>query len=196
MTTRQRVFDAARDLFDREGIEGLSMRKIAATVGLTPMALYRHFADKDALIGALTEDGLLAWDRRLAQVQADAPLDLLRGSMDAFIDFALQEPRRFEAAFILSSRAARKFPEDFAQRRSAPVNRLIDQVEAARAQGLIGEASTLDLLMTVWALAQGLVGLYRAGRFSSEAVFRDFSARAIGRCLASFAPPVATEPRP
>jgi AcrR family transcriptional regulator len=196
MTTRDRIFDAARDLYDAEGVEGLSMRKVASVVGLTPMALYRHFADKDALVDALTEDGLIAWDARLARIEGAGPLDLIRKGMDAFIDFSLEEPRRFEAAFVLPSRTARKFPEDFARRRSPPVNRLIDQVEAARAQGLIGEASTLDLLMTVWALAQGLVGLYRAGRFSSEAVFRDFSARAIGRCLASFATPAAAEPRP
>ena len=195
MTTRDRIFDAARSLYDAEGAEGLSMRKVASAVGLTPMALYRHFADKDALIGALTEDGLVAWDARLARVEGDDPLEVVRNGMDAFIDFALEEPRRFEAAFVLPSRNARKFPEDFALRRSPPVNRLIDQIEIARARGLIGEASTLDLLMTVWALAQGLVGLYRAGRFSSEAGFRAFSARAIARCLASFATPDATEPR-
>ncbi|MBS0296494.1 MAG: TetR/AcrR family transcriptional regulator [Proteobacteria bacterium] len=194
MSTRDRVFDAARALFDAEGVEGLSMRKVAAAVGLTPMALYRHFADKDALVDALTEDGLAAWDRRLAAaLVGDAePMWMVETGLNAFIDFALDEPRRFEAAFILPARSARKFPEDFAQRRSAPVNRLLDAIEAARGKGLAADASALEVMMTVWGLGQGLISLYRAGRFSSEAGFRDFAARAIKRCLTSFATPEPT----
>jgi len=195
MTTRDRVFEAARALYDAEGMEGLSMRKVAAAVGLTPMALYRHFADKDALVDALTTDGLAVWDRRLAEaLEVDAaPMAMVEAGMGAFIDFALDEPRRFEAAFVLPARSARKFPEDFAERRSPPVNRLIDRIEAARAQGLITDTGALEVMMTVWGLGQGLVSLYRAGRFSSEAGFRTFCERAIARCLASFTRP---EPKP
>ena len=195
MPTRDRVFAAARALYDAEGMEGLSMRKVAAAVGLTPMALYRHFADKDALVDALTTDGLAVWDRRLAEaLEVDAaPMAMVEAGMGAFIDFALDEPRRFEAAFVLPARSARKFPEDFAERRSPPVNRLIDRIEAARAQGLITDTGALEVMMTVWGLGQGLVSLYRAGRFSSEAGFRTFCERAIARCLASFTRP---EPKP
>jgi AcrR family transcriptional regulator len=195
MTTRDRVFEAARALYDAEGIEGLSMRKVAAAVGLTPMALYRHFADKDALVDALTADGLAVWDRRLASaLEIDAgPIAMVEAGLLAFVDFALEEPRRFEAAFVLPARSARKFPEDFAERRSPPVNRLLDRIEAARAQGLITDAGALEVMMTVWGLGQGLVSLYRAGRFSSEAGFRTFCERAIARCLASFTRP---EPKP
>ena len=51
--TRDRILDAARNLFDAEGEAGLSMRRIATVVGITPMAIYRHYADKDALKNAL-----------------------------------------------------------------------------------------------------------------------------------------------
>ena len=41
--TRDRIFKAARALFDKEGLDGLSMRRLAEAVGITPMAIYKHF---------------------------------------------------------------------------------------------------------------------------------------------------------
>ena len=58
METKERILAAARGAFDREGPEGLSMRDIAKTAGITPMAIYRHYADKQALIDALVLDAL------------------------------------------------------------------------------------------------------------------------------------------
>jgi TetR/AcrR family tetracycline transcriptional repressor len=55
---RQAVLDAARALSAREGLEGLSMRRLADRLGVAPNALYSHFADKSDLIDALL-DGLL-----------------------------------------------------------------------------------------------------------------------------------------
>ena len=52
---------AARAVLEREGIQGLTVRRIAASAGLSNMAMYRHFADKKALLSALTDDGLTAW---------------------------------------------------------------------------------------------------------------------------------------
>ena len=64
-STQTRIFIAARELFDEDGLEGLSMRKVAEKVGITPMAIYRHFPDKDALLNALMLDGLAAWEARV-----------------------------------------------------------------------------------------------------------------------------------
>jgi TetR/AcrR family transcriptional regulator, tetracycline repressor protein len=38
---------------DREGLKAVTMRRLAAELGVTPMSLYRHFADKDALLGGI-----------------------------------------------------------------------------------------------------------------------------------------------
>jgi AcrR family transcriptional regulator len=47
--TRESVMDAALALADREGFDGVTIRAVAAEVGVTPMALYTYFSDKDAL---------------------------------------------------------------------------------------------------------------------------------------------------
>lgn len=54
-TSRPRIVSAALDLIDREGLEGLTMRSLAAELGVVPMATYRHFANKGELLDALLE---------------------------------------------------------------------------------------------------------------------------------------------
>ncbi len=58
---RDAILDAAEARAGASGADGVSMRALAADLGVTPMALYRHFADKDALLVAVLDrqvDGL------------------------------------------------------------------------------------------------------------------------------------------
>src|SRR6185312_9842564 len=96
----------------------LSMRRIAGAVGITPMAIYRHYADKEALKNALMLDGMAAWETRVKAIMTRAPLEWLEQLGVAFLEFALTEPRRYEAAFLLKASAARQFPRDIEEGRS------------------------------------------------------------------------------
>ena len=51
--SRAVVVDAALRIIDRDGLDGVSMRRLAAAIGATPMALYRHVPNKAALLDAL-----------------------------------------------------------------------------------------------------------------------------------------------
>ena len=53
--TRERVLRAAVALADRDGIEGLSMRKLGQELGVDAMALYRHVRTKDDLLDGIVE---------------------------------------------------------------------------------------------------------------------------------------------
>lgn len=66
--SQEQVVDAALDLVDREGLDALSLRRLAVSLGVTPMALYWHVADKDALLDALGE-------RLFAGVALPEPVD-------------------------------------------------------------------------------------------------------------------------
>jgi len=52
---RDRVLDAAVALADEIGLEALSMRRLAADLDVVPMALYKHVADKEALLDGMVE---------------------------------------------------------------------------------------------------------------------------------------------
>jgi len=185
--TKDRILAAARTLFDKEGEAGLSMRRIADAVGVTPMALYKHFADKDALCNALMADGFAAWEARVAAIKARDPVKWLAAMGTAFLDFALEEPRRYEAAFLMRASQARRYPQDFAGGRSPAMAQAHARIELARAAGYFpAKISTLDIGLAFAALAQGLVSMYQAGRFASEADFRAAYGRAMRHCISSY----------
>ncbi len=184
-STKHRIFLAARDLFDREGEAGVSMRRIATAVGMTPMAIYKHYADKDALLNALMLDGFAAWEKRVDAIAAADPREWIGELGDQFLDFALGEPRRYEAAFLLNASEARQYPSDFAAGRSPAVTQAQARVEQIRRHEP-GAASTTDIVLALAALCQGLVSLYRAGRFASEDEFRAAFRRTVRHCITSY----------
>ncbi|MEU9075445.1 helix-turn-helix domain-containing protein [Kitasatospora sp. NPDC048538] len=73
---RERILDAAEELFSREGIRAVGVQAIADRAETTKMALYRHFATKDALVEEwlriVAADYTAAFDR-LAQAHPDDP---------------------------------------------------------------------------------------------------------------------------
>ncbi len=194
--TKDRIFAAARRLFDEQGPEGLSMRKIAEAVELTPMAIYRHFADKEALLDALMLDGFSVWEARVRAISAKEPMQWLGALSEAFLDFALKEPRRYEAAFLLPARKARRYPDDFVAGRSPVISSAYTRLDKAKANGILGDYSAAEIALAFSALAQGLVSMYQAGRFVSEAEFRAAYRRATRHCILSFAPAQETKRKP
>ncbi len=56
-STSQKIAAAGRRLLDREGADALTMRRIAKAVGITPMAVYRHYRDRASLLNALADEG-------------------------------------------------------------------------------------------------------------------------------------------
>jgi AcrR family transcriptional regulator len=184
--TRDRILAAARSLFDAQGEAGLSMRRIATVVGITPMAIYRHYADKDALKNALMLDGFAAWEARVERIAVTDPLAWLAALGEAYLDFALTQPRRYEAAFLLTASQARQFPRDIAAGRSPALKSAIARITQAKAAGRLGATPPVEIALNLAALMQGLVSMYRAGRFTGEAEFRAAYRRALDHCLRSF----------
>lgn len=184
--TRDRIFLAARSLFDKEGMEGLSMRRLAASVGITPMAIYKHFPDKAALLDALMLDGFVSWETRVRAIRKKDPLDWLKTLMDEALDFALNEPHRYEAAFLLPAAQARRYPTDFAAGRSPAVNLAYARIEEAQALGKLNSIPAIDMVLAISALSQGLISMYRAGRFVGEAEFRKIYRRTLDNAFAAY----------
>ena len=187
METRTRILRAARKLFDEKGLEELSLRSVARIVGITPMAIYRHFDSKEALVDALVLDGLAQWSARVDALPPAKGLAKIEQIGEAFLDFALEEPRRFEAAFLIHSNKARRYPDDFVAGRSPAGTVQLEAIEQAMADGLLEAHSAIEIMMTNAALGQGLVTLYRAGRIAGgEAEFRKLYRRATRRVMETF----------
>ena len=68
LETRDKILDAARELFIKQGYDGVSMRMLAQLIEYSPTAIYLHFADKEQLFQELCLQDFA----RLAQVFQDA----------------------------------------------------------------------------------------------------------------------------
>ncbi|HXZ68614.1 MAG TPA: TetR/AcrR family transcriptional regulator, partial [Alphaproteobacteria bacterium] len=163
-------------------------RKIAKAVGVTPMAIYCHYADKDEILDALMLDAFAAWEEKVRAIRARDPMKWLEKLAWAYLDFAIDEPRRFEAAFLLSGRQARKYPDDYLAGPSVVGEMMGKRIDQLKLEGKLAKAPTLEIALTLWALSQGLVSMYRAGRFVSEAEFRRIYSDACAHCIRGFVP--------
>ena len=76
-STRQLIVKTAVRDFRKRGAAGVSLRAVARSVGITPMAVYHYFTDKDALIDAIVAAGFEVWDSYLMEAAA-APTALTR----------------------------------------------------------------------------------------------------------------------
>jgi AcrR family transcriptional regulator len=185
--SKDRIFAAAKRVLEEDGVTGLSVRKVARLAGMSPMAMYNHFADKDALLNALMEDGFAAWEKIVRAIRARDPMEWLERLMDAFLGFALSEPHRFDAAFFLPAPKARQYPDDFVAGRSPAVAMMIVRIDQAKADGRLGGKPATDIALALAAMAQGFVSMHRARRFSSDRQFKSLYRDAVRHCLESFA---------
>lgn len=164
---RTRILKIARSLYASGGETALSMRRVASRVGVSAPALYHHFQNRDALLEAISDDG---FDRLVNQLEKlpknRSPVRQCIDVLAVYREFALDEPHTFHAMFVAQRPRARRYPDDFASRRSAAFSLLVDRVRAAMTAGSFREDVPEEVALTLWAHAHGLVLLQRAGRFA------------------------------
>ena len=183
--TKERILEAARDLFVENGEAAVTMRAVAAMAGVSTMAAYRHFPNRDALLIAVMEHGhdkfLTCMSRAMA---ATGPLERLIASGQAFLDFALANPRDFDLMFLRTAKVDLECAP-LAWRDAATFRFLVDRVAECMAAGLLDGADAEMLAFSIWALVHGMVALYLTHKLAAdEATFRALYARALAAALA------------
>lgn len=73
--TSRRVLDAARDLVERDGLEQLSMRRLAAAADVSVRTIYNRFGDRDSVVRALVLESFAAMEDAVARLGAVDPLE-------------------------------------------------------------------------------------------------------------------------
>src|SRR5215813_14273544 len=182
-TTAQKIEGAARRLLDKEGAEGVTMRRVASAVGITPMALYRHYPNRDGLLNALVDAGFAKMTAKLATLRLRGETDRqLLQILDVFLDHAFDNPRLFELMFLTKREGARQYPDDFKARRAPTANVSADVIARAMETGYLRKDDVWEIVFETGALMQGLIMLYLGGRMAmSPSEFRAFCHRSFGR---------------
>lgn len=99
---RDRLIEAAGRLFVEQGYEHLSMRRVAQEVGCSQMAMYRHFANKEALTQHLCAQLYSQFTQKmhLQMSAADRPWERIRIFISALIEFASDYPGHYSLIFL------------------------------------------------------------------------------------------------
>jgi AcrR family transcriptional regulator len=169
LTLRQRISAAAQELYLQEGIEGLSMRRVAERVGVSAPAIYRHFRNKDDLLQEIVIEGLRTLEEYLRPALADgSPLDRLVGMTERYLSFALEQPRYFDFAFLVPPPGIEAIPAEIDKRNWVTFKVALEQISACMEQGTFERDDPLQAAITVWAEVHGLVTLFRTGRLAVE----------------------------
>jgi len=182
---RERLCEAAARIFVEEGEAALSMRRLAAEVGCSPMAPYRHFADKEALIAAIRA---AAFDR-LAEALDAVARDGRHKAADigeAYVRFARANPAAYKLMFDLAQPDEAAYPElaaAGARAREAMSGYVRELVEAGV---LVGDPVALGYVF--WATIHGLVVLDLAGRLPAEPGFEQLRVTALGALMRGLRP--------
>ncbi len=166
---RRALVAVALDRVRRDGAEAFSLREAARDVGVTSGAAYKHFADRDALLGATAAEGfkLLAARTQRATAGLNAE-ERLAASGRAYIDFASDEPRLFKLMF--SRFGAWQECDTGAARAAGPHEPdapppAFEQLRQAVAEvtRVAPEAVDPDLLAAAWSLVHGAASLITDG---------------------------------
>jgi AcrR family transcriptional regulator len=183
--TEERIAETALKLLETGGEEGVSMRRVATAVGITPMAIYHHFADRRALLNFVVDREFTKYSESLQATPRRGTYESqILTCMDAYIDYAFAHPRIFDYVFAEPRPGARRFPEDFRARRSPTLNPVADLLQKAMEAGYLKQDDVWELAMELWAHTHGYVSLYRGGRFDlPEKEFRALVRRSIRRML-------------
>ncbi len=96
------ILAAARGIISREGVAGLSIRKITSELEYSPAIIYHYFRNKDDILAALLRDG---YGRILAAIQSvpstpDRPDAEIRAAFGRYLAVVLADPEEFKAILL------------------------------------------------------------------------------------------------
>jgi AcrR family transcriptional regulator len=187
--TAEKIAAVALAILEKEGAEAVTMRRVADAVGITPMAIYHHFPDRQMLLTFVTDRefeklvDLMRANMRGLPRNATPATRVLR-VMDYYVDYSFARPRVFDYVFSRHRDDARRFPDDFRAGRSPTMNLVAETVGEAMQAGVIRKDDKWEVAMDLWAFAHGYVALYRAGRFAlDQAAFRALLRRSFKRFM-------------
>ena len=165
--TRDKILDAAREIFISEGYDGVSMRKVAEKIEYSPTAIYGYFKDKEDLFLQLCHEDFHRLAESFVQLaQIADPVERIRQIGRAYLDFGIKNPNHYRMMFMTAHPQVMDTPE--IEARMGKGNPEEDSyeflkqvvVEAIQAEAFRSDLTNPDLLaQTLWAGVHGVISL-------------------------------------
>jgi AcrR family transcriptional regulator len=170
---RDRLIDAAERLFAERGLDAVTMRELAAAIGVSPMTPYRYFPDKDAILAAVRARAFRRHAEALEAAFDDGGPDPEAAASAvgrAYVAFALAHPEAYKLMFDVRQPSEEAYPElvAAAARSRATMTRHLEPLAAA---GLL-KGDTVFIGHMFWAALHGPIMLALSGMLGKEVGLR------------------------
>jgi AcrR family transcriptional regulator len=181
---RRGLLDEALATIRAEGVDALTLREIGSRLGVSRTALYRHFADKSALLAAVATEGFRTLRQHLVAAWEDGGRN--RGAFEAmgtaYVRFAMANPSHYRVMFGGSIDPKVCGPELAAEAAGA-FQSLVDALSSLQREGVVRAEDTLTMARYVWAVVHGLSMLGINGQLQQPGVVDALSLFASERLL-------------
>jgi len=172
------LIKAGIQVLAKEGVSALSLRKVARKAGVSHAAPYAHFADKQALIAAISTEGYRRLYEQVAtagrQHRGDPLRQLVEGAW-AYVEFALDDPAHFRITLSGVVEKEKDYPAlvEMTEKSFALV---VEIVTACQAAGILKSGPADLMAVSIWSAIHGLVSPILEGQISHTLLER-FTAR-------------------
>jgi len=182
---RNRLTELALQLYVREGLEGLSFRRLADLAGVSHTLPYGYFDGKEGLLVAVRVACTQRFERfvRAREKAGVDPIAQIRLIAEAFVDFVEAHTAEYQLIFTMNQPPPDAFPELLAARRSF-FDHAVSIVQRAVDQGRL-RGNALELAHMFWFSLHGLMTLHVGGQLVHGMSLREITDPMITRMLAS-----------
>jgi AcrR family transcriptional regulator len=188
---RRALIDEALATIRAQGVEGLTLREIGARVGVSRTALYRHFADKRALLAAVATEGFRTLRQQLvtAWEQGERGRAAFEAMGVAYIRFAVANPSSYRVMFggFVGPKGCE--PELDAEGAGA-FQALVDALAALQRDGVVRGDDTAQMARFVWAVVHGVAMLGIDGQLREPGAVEELMRYALERLRTGIEPDI------
>ena len=174
------LIQAGVEVLAAEGVHGLSLRKVAKQAGVSHAAPYAHFADKQALIAAISTEGykrLYVQMEEVLQAHAADPHRQLIESAWAYVQFATADVDTFKVMFSGVLEHEKDYPE-FVEISQKTFQLVVQTVSACQSAGVLRPLAPELAAVMVWGQVHGIISLALMGQIS-HTVLEQYNLRAM-----------------
>ncbi|HQE28756.1 MAG TPA: TetR/AcrR family transcriptional regulator [Phycisphaerae bacterium] len=191
--TRQKILDAARDLFVEQGYDAVTLRRIAQAIEYSPTAIYGYFKTKAELMKALCARDFEAFAANLSRfADVPDPVERILLAGQEYLRFAMEHPNQFRFMFMTkpAPEAVTTDEGEMSEQGRGDPNRdayafLMECVRQAIAQNRVREDLQNDadlVVQMLWAGVHGVASLHIA-RAENDPWFRWKGVQVLGEAM-------------
>ena len=168
--TKDVILFAACDIYLQEGYRGMSMRKVAQKAGISPTAIYRHYANKETLHHQVLREGFHTFDSYLqSSLRGKSAIERLNLAAESFFAFATEQRKYYEILFLNMDRTVEHTVKGVLTKDATVSQKfMMERVRDCMEDGSLKEDDPDEVAMLLLCTCNGFFGMYFSKKRASS----------------------------